>query len=139
MSALSNPWRAECSGSARRRVWKWSGLCRALNATVQTCDNLMWLPCAMHASVHRSAQSIVACTRTRGNCVHRSPRRRYDGDFLSTFTVGNPYMREAFILNFQIYPRSDLSHSNERLVWAVQAVQEYFPVRFFKFCFCKNK
>ncbi len=41
-----NFWQGECSGDARRRAWKRSGLCQTLNATVSKVDNLVWLPCA---------------------------------------------------------------------------------------------
>ena len=39
-----NFWQSECSGGARRRAWKQSGLCQTLNATVSKVDNLVWLP-----------------------------------------------------------------------------------------------
>ena len=39
-----NFWQGECSGGARRRAWKRSGLRRTLNATVSKVDNLVWLP-----------------------------------------------------------------------------------------------
>ena len=41
-----NFWQGECSGGARRRAWKRSGLRRTLNATVSKVDNLVWLPSA---------------------------------------------------------------------------------------------
>jgi len=41
-----NFWQGECSGGARRRAWKRSGLRRTLNATVSKVDNLVWLPIA---------------------------------------------------------------------------------------------
>ena len=44
ISAFSNLWRTECSRGARRRAWKRSGHCRALQATASTCDNLVWQP-----------------------------------------------------------------------------------------------
>ena len=39
-----NFWQGECSGGARRRAWKRSGLRRTLNETVSKVDNLVWLP-----------------------------------------------------------------------------------------------
>jgi hypothetical protein len=39
-----NFWQPECSGGARRRAWKQSGLRQTLNATVSKVDNLVWLP-----------------------------------------------------------------------------------------------
>jgi hypothetical protein len=40
-SVFPNFWQAECSGGARRRAWKQSGLRQTLNATVSKVDNLI--------------------------------------------------------------------------------------------------
>ena len=39
--AFPNPWLAESSEGAQRRAWKLSGLCRDLNTTLPTCENLV--------------------------------------------------------------------------------------------------
>jgi len=43
---FSNPWRPKCSEGSCSGHEKWSGRCRALNATASMCDNFVWQPCA---------------------------------------------------------------------------------------------
>ena len=78
-----NFWQGECSGGARRRAWKRSGLRRTLNATVSKVDNLVWLPSARkRESWSRGPTVDDFCAGTHGcppkigdpRLTHRGPR-----------------------------------------------------------------
>jgi hypothetical protein len=93
-----NFWQGECSGGARRRAWKRSGLRRTLNATVSKVDNLVWLPSARKRENWSRGPTVDDfCAGTHGcppkigdpRLTHRGPRvdlrpreaaRQGDGD-----------------------------------------------------------
>jgi len=78
-----NFWQGECSGDARRRAWKRSGLRRTLNATVSKVDNLVWLPSARKRENWSRGPTVDDfCAGTHGcppkigdpRLTHRGPR-----------------------------------------------------------------
>ena len=78
-----NFWQGKCSGGARQRAWKRSGLRRTLNATVSKVDNLVWLPSARkRESWSRGPTVDDFCAGTHGcppkigdpRLTHRGPR-----------------------------------------------------------------
>jgi hypothetical protein len=62
--SIPNPWCAKCSGSARRRAWKWLLLCQTLNLTALKCDNLVWL---LHSCNNTAQKCVANC------CLHPHP------------------------------------------------------------------
>ena len=78
-----NFWQGECSGGARRRAWKRSGLRQTLNATVSKVDNLVWLPSARKRENWSRGPTVDDfCAGTHGcppkigdpRLTHRGPR-----------------------------------------------------------------
>ncbi len=88
-----NFWQKECSGGARRRVWKRSGLCRTLNATVAKVDNLVWLPRARkNENWSRGPTVDELCA---GTCAYRprlygdpGPTKVLPGPTVTFFSAG---------------------------------------------------